>query len=380
MQQEGLSQWVAAADPLLGLDSELQGKLKDDGVRCYEDYVHMLDRELDLEAVVIATPIPLHFSMLQHCMRRGLNVLLEKPPIPLLGQLDRALQQEESSRVAVGFQHICSREVRALKRRICDGALGEIREIRAAACWSRDNAYYARAPWAGRMILGSEPVFDGPATNALSHVIHNIMHLASVDPKGFAVPSSIQGELYRARTIESYDVISLRGTFGNGTAFSVTLTHATRDYLPFQIEVTGTAGVAIIAEDGRSLHIAGEPVTEWAEAEPNASHALYRNFLGFCAGNLPRPATLLSDTRGYLLATNGALLSSGKIRDIPDEYLDITDNAPVHVKGLREAVLASFSKGLLLSELDIPWAVRTSPVDCSRMPHLDLATYSPACH
>ena len=189
---------------------------------------------------------------------------------------------------------------------------------------------------------------------------------------------SIQGELYRARKIESYDVVSLRGTFANGTVFSANFTHATREYMPFQIEVIGTAGIARIADDGRSLHIAGEAVTEWWEAEPNASLALYRNFLSFCAGHLSRPATLLTDTRGYLLATNGGLVSSGQIRDIPDDQIEVAGGAAVHVKGLREAVLEAFSKGILLSELGIPWAATTPAVDCAEMPPLDLANYFPA--
>ena len=378
MQKEDLCEWIAAADPVLGPDPELLATLKGDGVRCYEDYVHMLDSEPDLQAVVIATPIPLHFSMLQNCMKRGVKILLEKPPVPLLGQLDMLVEDKESARVAVGFQQICSREVRELKRRISAGDLGEIREIRVAACWGRDDKYYERAPWAGRLMLGARPVFDGPATNALAHLIHNIMHLASAELNGFAVPSTIRGELYRARRIESYDLVSLCGTFANGATFSANLTHATREYMPFQIEIIGTEGIARIAEDGRSLHVAGEAVTEWGEAEPNPSLALYRNFLGFCSGKLSRPATLLSDTRGYLLATNGALVSSGQIRDIPDNQIEVTGNAPVHVKGLREAVREAFSNGRLLSELGIPWAATTPAVDCSRMPPLDLASYSPA--
>ena len=167
--------------------------------------------------------------------------ILEKPPVPLIQQLDALIEADTNNRVAVGFQMIASESVQRAKQLIVEGKLGDIQDIRAAACWSRTDSYYNRASWSGKMTLRSEPVFDGPATNALAHLIHNIMFLASPQRDGFDEPIEVQGELYRARpTIQSYDTACLRGRFESGTVFVAAFTHATEQQFPFVLEVHGS--------------------------------------------------------------------------------------------------------------------------------------------
>ena len=129
-----------------------------------------------------------------------------------------------------------------LKQLIIEGTIGEVRSIRAGGCWPRSDRYYQRTNWAGKLVLGGEPVFDGPATNGLAHLVHNIMFLAGSEAVGSAVPIEVEGELYRARPIESYDVACLRGKFACGIDFSLAVTHSTKEPLPFKIEVRGTRG------------------------------------------------------------------------------------------------------------------------------------------
>ena len=51
------------------------------GVRVFDNYVSMLDGcASELDAVTIATPVPLHSEMHRACVERGLPVYLEKPP------------------------------------------------------------------------------------------------------------------------------------------------------------------------------------------------------------------------------------------------------------------------------------------------------------
>ena len=250
LEQSGEIRLAAVCDPGIHRFSEVEADLKNRKVRVYLDSDEMLAQEDNLAAVTIAAPIPFHDRMVKACLARGVFVYLEKPPVPLLSQLDELIAADTDWKVAVGFQMIESDWSRQLKQWIASGELGDILEIRAAACWPRPDSYYQRAKWAGRMAIDGEPVFDGPATNALSHLIHNIMFLAASGPVEFDEPVEVQGELYRARPIESYDVACMRGNFSSGTRFFAALTHATEKPLPFQMEVVGTQGWARVQEDG----------------------------------------------------------------------------------------------------------------------------------
>lgn len=53
-------------------------EVKDDGIRQYNDYKDMLDKET-MDAVVIAVPGYLHEEMAVECMKRDINIFLEKP-------------------------------------------------------------------------------------------------------------------------------------------------------------------------------------------------------------------------------------------------------------------------------------------------------------
>ena len=85
--------------------------------------------------------------------------------------------------------------------------------------------------------------------------------------------------------------------------------------------------------------------------------------------------TSLLDTRGYILATNGMLLSSGVIHSIEDRHrrhYEHGSEGGYDVAGLRSAVRSSFETGKLFSELDLPWARATNPVSVESLKNLVL--------
>jgi predicted dehydrogenase len=88
---------VAVADTQI---DRLQGMKIESGahkVRRYQDYNTMLQMESDLDAVVIATPIPFHREIAECCIARGLYVLLEKPPVALIQDLDALVKLDAHS-------------------------------------------------------------------------------------------------------------------------------------------------------------------------------------------------------------------------------------------------------------------------------------------
>jgi len=376
----GSVRFTAIADPFFK-DAAVRQELQALGIRWYGDYKEMLRDEKGLKAVTIATPIPLHFSMASACIERGLFVLLEKPPAPLIGQLDKLIEMDRDERVAINFQTVHLPALQRVKTCIGDGRLGNLTEIRVAAGWPRGASYYARAKWAGRLTVGDEPVFDGPATNALAHQIHNAMYLAaSAAPGGrdFDEPVEVQGELYRARKIESYDVASLRGWFASGVIFSATLAHPVREALPFTVEARGTAGWARMSKDGSGFESSipgqnGESETPFNDLVAR----VYQQFIESMRGGQNALLTRLRDARGYVLATNAMWVSSGGIHDIGSEWQQTYENngdTAIEVTGLTEALKEGFATGKLLSELNVPWAHSTRPVSTRPLDEISFST------
>ncbi len=370
-------QIVAVADPALAKDETLAGDLAARGTSPHFDFREMLRKETGLDVVVISAPIPLHLEMTAICLDRGLFVYLEKPPVPLIQQLEMLLARDGQARIGVGFQMINARWVQELKAGIVSGALGRLEEIRIGACWPRLDAYYSRNSAAGKMTLRGEPVFDGPATNALAHLIHNAMYFAGATPTGFGVPDEVTGSLYRTRAIESYDVADLRAVFSSGLRLTAALTHATQESFPFQVEVRGSAGCVRISGDGTVFEgdlISFDPRPETFEELVEKTH---RQYLDFVLGHQPAPATSLEDTRGYLLATNGLLLASGGIHPVAPEYIRSYrrgGEGGYDVAGLRAAVQATAESGRLFTEQGLPWAVETRPVPVRGLTSIDFAS------
>src|ERR1043166_356919 len=91
-ESEGAPRLVAVADPTIDRFPEVKAKLDARGVRRHMNYADMLREEKELDAVTIATPIPFHLEMARASLERGLFVNLEKPPVPLIQQLDELIQ------------------------------------------------------------------------------------------------------------------------------------------------------------------------------------------------------------------------------------------------------------------------------------------------
>jgi predicted dehydrogenase len=355
----GRCQLVAVTDPYVERLAAEKAELESRGVRWHVDYQEMLRQEPDLDAVVIATPIPYHYEMTMASLERGLTVHLEKPPVPLIQQLDALIAADVNRTVSVGFQFIGSRCTRMLKQLIADGALGQVLEIRAGACWPRMDDYYSRAPWAGRMMMDSAPVFDGPATNALAHLVHNLMYLAGDGRDEFAIPVEARGELYRARPIESYDTACMRGRFESGIEFSMAVTHATETAVPFRIEVRGAKGWGRLSRDGLRLDTSVGVACDHQETTQQLIDINHANFIDVIQGRNDRYFTRLIDTRGYVSTTNLMLLSSGGVHDNDPASIrrfQHGDRKGVELLNLSEAVEETIASGQLFTEQGRPWA------------------------
>ncbi len=87
--------------------------------------------DTEVDAVVIATPVCLHFEMARKCLQAGKHTLIEKPMTNSVQQCEELLELAESRKLIlmVGHTFIYSTPVRVIKEMIASKELGEIQYI-----------------------------------------------------------------------------------------------------------------------------------------------------------------------------------------------------------------------------------------------------------
>jgi len=215
------------------------------GVAIYTDYTEMLDKERkNLDWVGIPTGIGWHRKMLLDCLERGIPALVEKPLVPTLQEVALIREAEERTglSVAVGYQHIYIDETWEIKKRLLDGEIGEIQRIDALGLWPRARSYYERARWSGRLHDGNSWILDSPLHNALSHIVNLILFFSGKEWETRAKLKKVNAELYRAKSIESFDTIRTEVELEGGIPAAMILSHACQHELHPEIRITGSLG------------------------------------------------------------------------------------------------------------------------------------------
>ncbi len=312
LQGAGICRLAAVADPFAFQHASDVAALKTEGVEVYESAKELCARD-EIEAVFIATPIPLHVPQTLMALNAGKNVYLEKPPCATLGELGQleTAQNAIGKTCTVGFQLQSAPAIKFAKRQICDGAIGRLKTVHASIRWRRADAYYARAPWAGQWRLGAQPVFDGPATNALAHVVHAALFLAGARESDWAGVLRVRGSLKKAREIESYDSSFLEVETEGGVLVRLAFTHASGQQDEVVLNCEGEIGSLALGWNGDITHSPREGNSAEFSFPCDPHYASLLHFFQSLNDSQTRPATTLADTRPYLQAVNGALQSSG---------------------------------------------------------------------
>ena len=112
------------------------------GAKVWTDYRQMLEKQKDIEAVVIATPDHTHAIIAMAAMRAGKHVYCQKPLTHDIFEARTLAQAAKQYGVAtqMGNQGHSGEGIRSACEWIWDGAIGEVREVQA---WC-DLSYY---PW-----------------------------------------------------------------------------------------------------------------------------------------------------------------------------------------------------------------------------------------
>ncbi|MFI6348672.1 Gfo/Idh/MocA family protein [Streptomyces sp. NPDC050560] len=220
LQRAGLARLAGVCDLTPLSPAELRGF---DRVEQSPDLGALLD-STGAVAAVLCTPIHTHARLARTATDRGVHLLLEKPPAPSYADFLRITDAVAASGVAcqIGFQSLGSAAVPAIRHLVADGAIGEVTGVGAAGAWARDEAYYRRAPWAGRRRLDGADVVDGVLTNPLAHAVATALALGG-SGRGDDV-ARVETELFRANPIEADDTSCVRITTTGGLRTTVAAT------------------------------------------------------------------------------------------------------------------------------------------------------------
>ncbi|MGP9843896.1 Gfo/Idh/MocA family protein [Brachybacterium sp. 107] len=330
------------------------------------------------EIVIIATPIDTHVPLATEALAAGLDVYLEKPPVPALADHWSLLEAADAAgrSVQVGFQARGGAGVDVLREEVATGALGRVDTVRAYGAWQRDRAYYNRSAWAGRRRLNGRRVADGVATNPLAHSVHAALVIAGIQEVSDI--ARVTTELRRAHDIEADDTTFLRiDPTGEGPSVVCALTTTAPAQSPPWVEIVGTDGTHRLQyTDDTSRRTRGAGGETERRADGRAAELSHQR--------LDLLENLIDHVRERSVALISPLSSTGAFSAVLEAIQSAPDPAPVAdaavdwqgegdaahpvVEDIEQTLHAALAEGRPFSELGVSWA-REDAVHIWTPPH-----------
>ena len=120
------------------------------GVPGFTDYRQLLGSGL-ADAVLIATPHPLHAEIALCAFEHGVHVLCEKPLAVSISEGRRMVDSARRRGLLLGamLQMRTEKHFRIARRAVEEGVIGNLLRAHTIATWCRNEAYYRSAVWRG---------------------------------------------------------------------------------------------------------------------------------------------------------------------------------------------------------------------------------------
>jgi len=353
-----LLQGVVDSQPL---SSFRRNKLEALGIPLHSSLEEFYDKS-SAELAIISSPIADHCPQACLALARGSHVLCEKPVAAVIQDarvMSRATLDAKRF-AAVGYQWSFSPAIQAIKADILAGVYGKPQRLRCLYLWPRDETYYRRNDWAGRIRdERGRWILDSPANNAMAHDLHNMLYILGESIDRSVQPVSVMAELYRAYPIQNYDTVAGRVITQGGTEILVYFSHASAadigPVLSYEFE-KGTvmasgrrASLKGVFKDGR--------VKDYGPADEQPFKKLWDSVAAVRSGQ-PLPCGVEAAS-SQTLCINGFQESAASIVDFPAR-LQEREGEPgsrfIFTRGLEEAFVQCYESGLLPSEMRIPWS------------------------
>lgn len=320
------------------------------------------------DLAVIASPLQYHADHSCMALRYGSHVLCDKPAAATVQDVDRMIAEKNRSGrwMMIGYQWSYSEAIQDLKHDILKGTFGKPVRLKTLYLWPRDETYYRRNEWAGRIKDDDGRwVLDSPAQSAMAHDLHNMFYLLGGAIDRSALPIEVMAEAYRANPIENYDTVTCRIiTEENvellfyashavpekiGPLFSFEFEEATITYRDFQ--------EGIVVKDKRGL--------EKKYGSPDADHQFKKLFDAVdCVREFRSILCGPEAARSQVLCVNGIQESVSGIGVFPDSMIRYDEKERLHwTEDLSEVFSDCYERSVLPSETGVSWALRGRKID-----------------
>lgn len=199
------------------------------GGKAYYDFDELIASE-ELDCIHICTPHYLHTSMAIKALKKGINVLTEKPCSVSPAEVEALCEAQKISGKQVGicFQNRYNNCVQYIKEIIENGSMGKVKSIRAFVTWNRGKDYYSD-DWHGTL----DKECGGVLINQAIHTVDLVHYFGGKCESLVAHTSNdhLQG------IIEVEDTASILMKLENGVNAILYATTAHGDDSPVLIEV-----------------------------------------------------------------------------------------------------------------------------------------------
>ena len=356
----------AVVDPL-AKQSGHYPRLIEEGIPIFDEMEDFYQAGMDAALAVIASPIQFHVPQSCVALKHGTHVLCDKPIAPVVQEADLLIRTAADSGAwcGIGYQWSYSRAIRSLKQDIRKGLFGKPLRLKTLIFWPRDDAYYRRNNWAGKVRDESGRwVLDSPANNAMAHFLHNLYYILGEDAGAGAQPQDVVAELYRANPIENCDTAFCRSHAG-GAELLFYASHATRtEQAPTFLMEFENAVVRFNEPEPEIVVQTGEGA-RWSYGSPEDDDQFQKLFDAIRAVHTMEPPVCgPAAARPQCVCANGMQDSADPIASFPPALLSRDEeHHRWWVEGLEYVVRECYRKDALPSEIGIPWAQRGRSVD-----------------
>lgn len=332
----------------------------------YADLDALLAERPAPDVAIVATPLQTHGPLGAAALDAGAHLYLEKPPVPSLAAYRELLGRAErrAAAVQVGFQSLGSHALPEIEALLASGEIGELRAVGAFGTWTRDLAYYARSPWAGKRSLNGVEVVDGVVTNPLAHAVATALRIAGARREEDV--ASVDVDLYHAHAIEADDTSTVRIVTAKGLRILCALTLCATESAEPRVTIYGTEGEAdfYYTEDRLIVRASyGEREERFGRTD------LTENLLDHLSSGAPLLSSLAD--AGAFMRVLEAVRTAPAPRQIPDEFVDWVGEGqaarPI-VRGIESDLARAVQAQATFSELGLPWAERREPVAVLTLP------------
>ena len=195
-----------------------------DGTKVYADFRKMLDEE-NIELVAIATESGSHARIALECIKRGCNVLIEKPMALSVKDADAIIAAAEKKHVKVGVVHQnrFNKAIIKLREALESGELGKVLYGVANIRWSRNKDYYKSGNWRG--------TWENDGGALMNQSIHDIDLLCwMLGGKIESVQGVVDNKIHDYIEVEDFGVGIIKSTTGAYGIIEATTNMYLRNY------------------------------------------------------------------------------------------------------------------------------------------------------